>query len=159
MIFVKFIDAFFSQKVFKDTAIRRCYRYYRCHRGQCQAFVNRFLGTEIPRNCRWYHTRRMRYAYIRYKWWFNEYFLYDFNHFPNVKIPNYDACKNLCVRMAPRFVRIFRLISWDIALDENNKPVLIDVNLSYGQLDFHQMCNGPLFGESIKDILKLLPKE
>ena len=67
--------------------------------------------------------------------------------FSNVKIPNYDACKNLCVRMAPRFVRISRLISWDLALDENNRPVLIEVNLSYGQLDFHQMCNGPLFGD------------
>ena len=47
----------------------------------------------------------------------------------------------------------FRLMSWDFAIDEHGDPVLIEVNLSYGDLDCHQFNNGPLFGEDTKEIL------
>lgn len=47
----------------------------------------------------------------------------------------------------------FRLMSWDFAIDEEADPVLIEVNMSYGDLDCHQFNNGPLFGEDTKSIL------
>ena len=47
----------------------------------------------------------------------------------------------------------FRLISWDIALDKNNNPIIIEANLKYGEIDFHQLNNGPLFGDDTKEIL------
>lgn len=49
---------------------------------------------------------------------------------------------------------LFRLISWDIAIDENDSPVLIEANLFVGELEFHQLNNGPIFGEETEDILK-----
>lgn len=47
----------------------------------------------------------------------------------------------------------FRLMSWDFAIDDAGDPVLIEVNVSYGDLDCHQFNNGPLFGEDTKAIL------
>ena len=47
----------------------------------------------------------------------------------------------------------FRLVSWDISVDEAGDPVLIETNLNYGELEFHQLCNGPVFGEDTRQIL------
>lgn len=63
------------------------------------------------------------------------------------KVPSYDECCEISKRIAPRFVRFSRLISWDFAVDKNGKPLLIEANLYGGELDFHQMCNGPIFGD------------
>lgn len=46
------------------------------------------------------------------------------------------------------------MISWDIATDENGQPIMIEANLTNGELDFHQLCNGPLFGDDAPKILK-----
>ncbi|MBO4966322.1 MAG: hypothetical protein J6C81_08715 [Muribaculaceae bacterium] len=48
----------------------------------------------------------------------------------------------------------FRLLSWDIAIDSDGQPVLIEVNMHSGQLDFHQLNNGPVFGEDTPLILE-----
>jgi hypothetical protein len=44
-------------------------------------------------------------------------------------------------------------VSWDIAFDEQENPVLIEANLKDGELDFHQLNNGPLFGDDTEKIL------
>ena len=72
--------------------------------------------------------------------------------FENYIIPNFDKCKDLVYRLAPKYP-YFRLISWDIALNKDNEPVLIEANLCSGELDFHQLNNGPIFGDETKEIL------
>jgi len=47
----------------------------------------------------------------------------------------------------------FRLVSWDFAINEEGHPVMIEANLNLGELDFHQLNNGPVFGEDTKKIL------
>ena len=47
----------------------------------------------------------------------------------------------------------FRLVSWDFAVDIDGDPVLIEANLKYGGMDFHQLNNGPLFGDDADKIL------
>lgn len=69
------------------------------------------------------------------------------------KIPNFDKCCDVCKRLAPVLSRTSKMISWDLALNSVNEPILIEANLVYGQLDFHQMCNGPLFGSEFMEIL------
>lgn len=49
--------------------------------------------------------------------------------------------------IAPRFARFAKLVSWDFAVDKNENPLLIEANLYGGELDFHQKCNGPIFGD------------
>ena len=62
-------------------------------------------------------------------------------------IPAYEDCCIIAKRVAPRFARFSRLISWDFAVDKKGKPLLIEANLYGGEIDFHQMCNGPIFGD------------
>lgn len=61
------------------------------------------------------------------------------------KIPAYEDCCQICKKLAPRFVRFSRLISWDFSVDKEGNPMLIEANLYGGELDFHQICNGPIF--------------
>lgn len=68
-------------------------------------------------------------------------------------LPNYDKIKQMVEKAATEFP-FFRLVSWDIALDENDDPTLIEANFCSGELDFHQLNNGPLFGEDTTNILK-----
>lgn len=63
------------------------------------------------------------------------------------KVPAFKECCEICKRLAPRFTRFSNLISWDFTVDKSGKPVLIEANLCGGELDFHQMCNGPIFGD------------
>ncbi len=78
--------------------------------------------------------------------------------FEGIQIPNFVDCCDMVKGLAPRLGRTQRLISWDLSIDENNQPVLIEANLTYGQLDFHQMCNGPLFKDRIVDVLNIVEK-
>lgn len=69
-------------------------------------------------------------------------------------IPNFDECKEFVKRLAPRLSRVSKLTSWDLSVDENGSPVLLETNLCYGGLFFHQISNGPVFGDMTVDILK-----
>lgn len=73
--------------------------------------------------------------------------------FDNRLIHNFEHCLDLVTRIAPRLVRFSRLTSWDLAIRKDGIPILIEANLAYGQIDFHQMTNGPLFGDLTKEII------
>lgn len=72
--------------------------------------------------------------------------------FNNVIIPNFEGVKKAVKILHPKFPH-FRMISWDIAMNEHNKPVLIEANFCDGELDFHQLNNGPIFGKDTEIIL------
>lgn len=74
--------------------------------------------------------------------------------FDSVIVPSFEQCKTLACQLAPKLISVSRLISWDFAVSETGEPVLIEANLTFGELDFHQMCNGPLFGDKTEEILK-----
>ncbi len=67
-------------------------------------------------------------------------------------IPSFEEARNL-VKRAHYMIPHFRLVSWDIAIDETGEPVLIEANFSTGELDFHQLNNGPVFGDDTDKIL------
>lgn len=75
----------------------------------------------------------------------------DFGH---KMIPNWEGILKAVEKLAWRFSGISQLISWDVAIDENGEPLIIEMNISYGELDFHQYCNGPIFGDLTPEILK-----
>lgn len=72
--------------------------------------------------------------------------------FDDYIIPNFESVKTTVKDLATRLPH-FRLVSWDVALDTENNPVIIEANLKFGEIDFHQLNNGPLFGEDTKLIL------
>lgn len=72
--------------------------------------------------------------------------------FDEVVVPNYvELCEKI-KKMHP-LLPYFRLLSWDIGINEENQPVLIEVNLRFGGLNFHQLNNGPVFGDDTAGIL------
>lgn len=75
----------------------------------------------------------------------------EFNKFT---VPNYDECLCFVSILAKRFASVTRLISWDIAIDEIGHPLLIEFGVSNGQMDFHQLYNGPILGNLTEDVLK-----
>ena len=72
--------------------------------------------------------------------------------FDNIRIPNYQKVLDSVKKMHVQIPH-FRIVSWDIAIDQVGDPVLVEVNLRAGELDFHQLNNGPLFGDDTNKIL------
>ncbi len=72
--------------------------------------------------------------------------------FENYEIPCYTEAVKMVQETHPT-VAHFRSVSWDIAIDENGKAVLIEANFCRGGIDLLQLCNGPLFGDDTKKIL------
>jgi len=73
--------------------------------------------------------------------------------FEGYEVPGYQKCRDAVPMLHAQMPR-FRLVSWDFAIDPDGEPVLIEANLHYGELDFHQINNGPIFGEDTEKILK-----
>ena len=72
--------------------------------------------------------------------------------FEGFKIPSFDKAVEL-VKSAHPLIGHFRLVSWDIAIDKDGDPVLIEANMRKGGINFHQFNNGPLFGDLTEKVL------
>lgn len=73
--------------------------------------------------------------------------------FEGYEIKGYEKILKIVKEQHKRFGH-FKLISWDFAIDENYEPVFIEFNIRRGEVDFHQMCNGPIFGDLTDEILE-----
>lgn len=78
--------------------------------------------------------------------------------FKDSRIPSYFEIEKIIKKEHKRFGH-FKLISWDFAVDHLGHPILIEYNLGMQGINFHQMNNGPLFGEHTDDILQMLKKD
>ena len=79
--------------------------------------------------------------------------------FSDCVIPNFDKCKAMVERIAPRLGRVSKLTSWDLSVNVFGEPILIEVNMAYGGLFFHQIANGPVFGDMTQDIINNVIKK
>lgn len=69
------------------------------------------------------------------------------------KIPNYIKVQDM-VKSMHYVVPYFRIISWDIGIDKNDLPVLIEYNTHRQGIDL-QIADGPFLGEFTEQILAL----
>jgi hypothetical protein len=67
-------------------------------------------------------------------------------------VPGRDAAHDLA-RSLHDTLQHFDLLSWDIAVTGNATPTLVEVNVLGQGLEFHQMNNGPLFGDETDAVL------
>ncbi|MGI6195862.1 MAG: sugar-transfer associated ATP-grasp domain-containing protein [Eubacteriales bacterium] len=72
--------------------------------------------------------------------------------FKGFKVPGYDKAVEL-VKKAHPMIAHFRLVSWDIAIDESGEAMLIEANMRNGGINLHQFSNGPLFGDLTDKVL------
>ena len=68
------------------------------------------------------------------------------------KVPNYNEVK-IMIKNLHKVVPYFRIISWDIAINHKEKPVLIEYNTYYQSTEVHQIVNGPLFDKFADELL------
>ena len=71
-----------------------------------------------------------------------------------IKVPNYDKCVDLVTDLSRRLVVMSRLLAWDIAIDEKGDPIVIEYSPSNAGSNYHQLCNGPIFGDMTEDVLE-----
>lgn len=71
-----------------------------------------------------------------------------------IQIPGFEAANQIVKNLALRISKYCKMASWDLCIDESSQPIFIEVNMAYGQLDFHQMTNGPLFKDITQEIMK-----
>lgn len=73
--------------------------------------------------------------------------------FKKIKFDFMTEVYDLVQKAAERFPH-FRLIGWDIAIDKNKVPVIIEANLTMSGMDVIETISGPLFGEYTDKILE-----
>ena len=72
--------------------------------------------------------------------------------FKEFKVPNFDKAVVL-VKQAHQMIPHFKLVSWDIAIDDENDAVLIEANMRKGGIDVIQFNSGPIFGDLTEKVL------
>lgn len=73
--------------------------------------------------------------------------------FAGVQIPGFEEAKEFVRTLHRRFGH-FRIISWDIVIDKDHHPLIIEFNLTPQGIDLHQINNGPLFGDLTDQIVE-----
>lgn len=76
--------------------------------------------------------------------------------FKDFQLVGYDKCVELVRSVSARLSSSTPLVSWDLAIDEDGDPMIIEANLTFGGVNIHQMCNGPIFGDMTDKILNLV---
>ena len=72
--------------------------------------------------------------------------------FDEIVVPAYAEILEITKKLHP-LIPDFRMVSWDFSVDDEGHPVMIEANLRSGGLIFHQLNNGPLFGDDTEEIL------
>lgn len=72
--------------------------------------------------------------------------------FSKATVPSFFEIKKLAKNLQYRFPYC-KMISWDFAIDKMGNPILVEANMKRGEIDFHQFCNGPLFGSMTSQII------
>lgn len=73
--------------------------------------------------------------------------------FEGIKIPGFDKVKEVVISLHNK-LHYFDIVSWDIAINPDGDPVLIEMNLSDQGINYLQALNGPLFGNLTDEILE-----
>lgn len=72
--------------------------------------------------------------------------------FINTRVPGYNKVLNIIKEYHLKLGH-FRIVSWDFAINLDENPVLIEYNLGFQEINFHQINNGPLFDDLTDEVL------
>ncbi len=75
--------------------------------------------------------------------------------FEGFAVPSYAEACRMCLESHQR-LPLFGMISWDVGIDSEGSPVLIEANLEWQEINFHQLNNGPLFGPHTREVLRMM---
>jgi hypothetical protein len=75
--------------------------------------------------------------------------------FKNQKVPNWEYIKNKILDFH-RLIPYANLIGWDVTLDKEGEPIVVEVNLDSCFIEEHQVFNGPVFGERLMEVMQYI---
>ncbi len=76
----------------------------------------------------------------------------DGGKFESIRFNFMDKVENLVKSAAQRFPH-FRLVGWDVAINQDDEPVIIEANLTMSSIDLIETACGPIFGEYTDQVL------
>ena len=77
--------------------------------------------------------------------------------FSGKRLEGYDKVKKFVERLHTSYLPHLSFVGWDIALDKNNEPTLIEVNLIWPGIQFEQLSTAtPIFGERTNEVIAYL---
>lgn len=83
--------------------------------------------------------------------------------FKGQKISAYADLKSLVENYHSKLLPTCGFAGWDFAINQNNQPVFIEVNLGFPGIQMEQMCTGPIFGARTFEVVEYVksnpPKE
>lgn len=71
--------------------------------------------------------------------------------FKGLQVPDWDGLKEKVVAFH-RHIPHANLIGWDITIDSEGVPVVIEINLDSAEIEAHQIFNGPVFGDRFDEV-------
>ncbi len=77
--------------------------------------------------------------------------------FKGMSIPDFESIKQKIVDFHKK-IPYANLIGWDVAIDENNTPIILEINLDDAAIVAHQAFNGPIFGERLSEVQEYIEK-
>lgn len=72
--------------------------------------------------------------------------------FSGTRIKHFDRVLNLAISLHHR-LPFCAIVGWDIALDFEDNPILIELNLRWPGLYLEQLCGGPAFGGRHQEVM------
>lgn len=75
--------------------------------------------------------------------------------FAGISVPNYEKVKELVTSIHSKLAH-FGFIGFDIAIDKNGEPVVMEYNPKGPGVLYYQYVNGPLFGERTEEVAELI---
>lgn len=69
-----------------------------------------------------------------------------------VVIPSFEAVQKTCIELHHTIPEL-DLISWDMAVDHNGNPVVLEFNIRRQDINYNQVCNGPVLSPYIDAVL------
>ena len=79
--------------------------------------------------------------------------------FKGMKIPSYwNGIKEKVIGFH-QHIPYANLIGWDITIDKNGDPIVIEINLDSAEIEAHQIFNGPIFGERLEEVKQYIEKK
>ena len=77
--------------------------------------------------------------------------------FSGMTVPNFDQIKQQIINFHKK-IPFANLIGWDITIDTNGNPIVIEVNLDSAVIEAHQVFNGPIFGDRHNEVIEYIEK-
>ena len=71
--------------------------------------------------------------------------------FKGMVVPNWEDIKERIIGFH-RHIPHANLIGWDIAIDKDGEPIVIEINLDSAEIEAHQIFNGSVFGERFDEV-------